>query len=164
MYPLVSELAAADAPYQAPVAVTCRVLGPARQPSYRWLDKSVTGAELTEAYRADALFDAPRRSRVRAPRPSRRGPRHRRGNGAGGPRGGYAGTTAGGAPSANAGAAKRTPKPGHRSTMTWCRGRAEPVVVTDITEHAPGEGKLYPVRPQGRVLRPQSWAIPTTPG
>ncbi|MET7609244.1 hypothetical protein ABZS96_44400 [Streptomyces avermitilis] len=48
------------APYQAPVAVTCRVLGPARQPYYRWLDRPVTDAELTEAYRADALFDAHR--------------------------------------------------------------------------------------------------------
>ncbi len=32
MYPLVRELAAADAPRRVPVAVTCRVLGLARQP------------------------------------------------------------------------------------------------------------------------------------
>ncbi len=30
------------------------------QPYYRWLDRPVTDAELTEAYRADALFDAHR--------------------------------------------------------------------------------------------------------
>jgi putative transposase len=60
MYPLVRELAAADAPYRVPVAVTCRVLGLARQPYYRWLDRPVTDAELAEAYRANALFDAHR--------------------------------------------------------------------------------------------------------
>ncbi|MFJ3967803.1 hypothetical protein ACIPYR_06495 [Streptomyces parvus] len=59
MYPLVREPAAAAAPHQVPVAVTCRVLGPARQPNYRWLDRPVTDAEVAEAYRADALFDAP---------------------------------------------------------------------------------------------------------
>ncbi len=43
-----------------PVAVTCRVLNIARQPYYRWLARPVTDAELAEAYRADALFDAHR--------------------------------------------------------------------------------------------------------
>ncbi|OKH64135.1 integrase [Mycobacterium sp. SWH-M3] len=42
------------------VAVTCRVLKLARQPYYRWLAQPVTDAELIEAYRADALFDAHR--------------------------------------------------------------------------------------------------------
>ncbi|WP_409468471.1 IS3 family transposase [Streptomyces sp. HC307] len=60
MYPLVRELAASDAPVRVPVAVTCRVLGLARQPYYRWLACPVTGAELAEAYRANALFDAHR--------------------------------------------------------------------------------------------------------
>ncbi|MFB8753989.1 IS3 family transposase [Streptomyces parvulus] len=60
MYPLVRELAAAAAPHRVPVAVTCRVLGLARQPYYRWLTSPVTNAELTEAYRAGALFDAHR--------------------------------------------------------------------------------------------------------
>ena len=60
MYPLVRELAAADAPYRVPVAVTCRVLGLARQPYYRWLDNPVTAADWAEAYRANALFDAHR--------------------------------------------------------------------------------------------------------
>jgi transposase InsO family protein len=43
-----------------PVTVTCRVLKLARQPYYRWLAKSFTAAEVTEAYRANALFDAHR--------------------------------------------------------------------------------------------------------
>jgi putative transposase len=43
-----------------PVAVTCRVLNIARQPYYRWFAQPVTRAELAEAYRADALFDAHR--------------------------------------------------------------------------------------------------------
>ncbi|MFD8685721.1 hypothetical protein [Streptomyces sp. NPDC059651] len=60
MYPLVRELAAADAPDRVPVAVTCRVLGPARQPYYRWLNSPVPDTDLDEAYRADALFDAHR--------------------------------------------------------------------------------------------------------
>ncbi|MDT0187846.1 IS3 family transposase [Microbacterium sp. ARD31] len=58
MYPLVRELAAKDAPLRMPVAVTCRVLKITRQPYYRWLKCPVTNAELTEAYRANALFDA----------------------------------------------------------------------------------------------------------
>jgi transposase InsO family protein len=43
-----------------PVAVTCRVLKLARQPYYRWRANPVTAAEVTEAYRANALFDAHR--------------------------------------------------------------------------------------------------------
>ena len=60
MYPLVRELAATGAPVGVPVSVTCRVLGLARQPYYRWIVQPVTAAELEEAYRADALFDAHR--------------------------------------------------------------------------------------------------------
>jgi len=52
----VSELAADG----IPVAVTCRVLKIARQPYYRWLVQPVTAAELEQAYRANALFDAHR--------------------------------------------------------------------------------------------------------
>ena len=40
--------------------MTCRVLKIARQPYYRWLANPVTDAELTAAYRANALFDAHR--------------------------------------------------------------------------------------------------------
>jgi putative transposase len=43
-----------------PVAVTCRVLKLARQPYYRWRATPVTDSEITEAYRANALFDAHR--------------------------------------------------------------------------------------------------------
>jgi transposase InsO family protein len=60
MYPLVRELAAPGAPVRVPGAVTCRVLGLARQPYYRWLNNPVTNAELAEAYRANALSDAHR--------------------------------------------------------------------------------------------------------
>jgi transposase InsO family protein len=56
MYPLVRELAVDG----IPVTVTCRVLKIARQPYYRWLQRPVTDAELEEAYRANALFDAHR--------------------------------------------------------------------------------------------------------
>src|SRR5699024_755401 len=55
-YPLVKELAEDG----IPVTVTCRVLKLSRQPYYRWLQDPVTGAELVEAYRANALFDAHR--------------------------------------------------------------------------------------------------------
>ena len=57
MYPLVRELAVDG----IPVAVTCRVLKIARQPYYRWLASPVTDAELTAAYRANALFRRPPR-------------------------------------------------------------------------------------------------------
>ena len=43
-----------------PVAVTCRVLKIARQPYYRWLAQPVTTAEITQAYRANALVDGHR--------------------------------------------------------------------------------------------------------
>jgi transposase InsO family protein len=56
MYPLVRELAEDG----IPVTVTCRVLKIASQPYYRWLRCPVTDAELTAAYRANALFDAHR--------------------------------------------------------------------------------------------------------
>ncbi|MFD6326506.1 IS3 family transposase [Streptomyces sp. NPDC058442] len=56
LYPLVRELAADT----IPVAVACRVLGLARRHYYRWLRRSVTEAEITEAHRANALFDAHR--------------------------------------------------------------------------------------------------------
>lgn len=43
-----------------PVAVSLRVLKLSRQPYYRWRKRQVTGAELVEAYRANALLDAHR--------------------------------------------------------------------------------------------------------
>jgi len=54
IYPLVRELAVDG----IPVAVTCRVLKIARQPYCRWLAQPITDAEIVEAYRANALFDA----------------------------------------------------------------------------------------------------------
>ncbi|WP_184830570.1 IS3 family transposase [Allocatelliglobosispora scoriae] len=56
IYPLVKDLAADG----IPVAVTCRVLKISRQHYYRWLAEPVTLAEYTQAWRADALFDAHR--------------------------------------------------------------------------------------------------------
>lgn len=56
IYPLVRELAVDG----IPVAVTCRVLKLARQPYYRWLAAPVTTSDLTQAHRANALFDAHR--------------------------------------------------------------------------------------------------------
>jgi putative transposase len=56
IYPLVRELAVDG----IPVAVTCRVLKLARQPYYRWLAAPVTPSDLTQAHRANALFDAHR--------------------------------------------------------------------------------------------------------
>lgn len=56
MFPLVRELAADG----IPVTVSCGVLKPTRQVYYRWLRQPVTTAELVEAYRANALFDAHR--------------------------------------------------------------------------------------------------------
>jgi len=56
MYPLVSELAADG----IPVAVSCRVLGLARQPYYRWLDTPIVDSQLDEAYLANAICDAHR--------------------------------------------------------------------------------------------------------
>jgi transposase InsO family protein len=56
MYPLVSELATDG----IPVVVSCRVLGLARQPYYRWLDEPISDGQLDEAYLANAVFDAHR--------------------------------------------------------------------------------------------------------
>lgn len=41
-----------------PVAVTCRVLKLSRQPYYRWLTAPATASEVVAALRANALFDA----------------------------------------------------------------------------------------------------------
>jgi hypothetical protein len=56
MYPLVRELAADG----IPVTVSCRVLGLARQPFYRWLESPFTDGQLDEAYLTNAIFDAHR--------------------------------------------------------------------------------------------------------
>ena len=56
MYPLVRELADDG----IPVTVSCRVLGLARAPFYRWLNRPITDAQLDEAHLANAIFDAHR--------------------------------------------------------------------------------------------------------
>ncbi|MFI1485130.1 IS3 family transposase [Streptomyces sp. NPDC020747] len=56
IYPLVKELATGG----VPVTLTCRVLRLARQPYYRWLERPVTDAEFEQAARANVLFDAHR--------------------------------------------------------------------------------------------------------
>jgi putative transposase len=56
MYPLVRELADDG----IPVTVSCRVLGLARAPFYRWLENPVTDGQLDEAHLANAIFDAHR--------------------------------------------------------------------------------------------------------
>ncbi len=56
MYPLVRELAADG----IPVVVSCRVLGLARAPYYRWLEAPIVDSLLDEAYLANAIHDAHR--------------------------------------------------------------------------------------------------------
>lgn len=148
MYPLVRELAAAAALHRVPVAVTCRVLKLSRQPCYRWLASPVTESDLAEAYRANALFDAHRDD----------------------PEFGHR-FLAGKARSAGEAMAERTAWKICRDNGWWsafCKrrgrgknGKVGPPVhddrvrrdftasgpnrlwLTDITEHATGEGKLY---------------------
>ncbi|MFD7758070.1 IS3 family transposase [Streptomyces sp. NPDC056663] len=142
IYPLVRELAGDG----VPVTVTCRVLKLARQPYYRWLERPVTDAEFEQASRANALFDAHRED----------------------PEFGYR-FLADEARSAGAGMADRTAWRICRDNSWWSvfgkkRGRSKkagPPVhddlvrrtftanapnrlwLTDITEHATSEGKLY---------------------
>lgn len=144
MYPLVRELADDG----VPVAVTCRVLNLARQPYYRWLEQPVTGAELEQAYRANALFDAHRddpefgyrylldeardAGQPMAERTAWRicsdngwwsafGKRKTRGNG------------------------KKVGPPVHDDLVKrdFTADAANQLWLTDITEHRTGEGKLY---------------------
>ncbi|MDI5903933.1 IS3 family transposase, partial [Streptomyces sp. 12257] len=129
-----------------PVTVTCRVLKLARQPYYRWLDQPVGDAVLTEAYRANVLFDAHRED----------------------PEFGYR-FLADEARDAGAAMADRTAWRICRDNRWWSvfgkkrgrSGKAGPPVhddlvrrdftaagpnrlwLADITEHATGDGKLY---------------------
>ncbi|MFI8242909.1 IS3 family transposase [Streptomyces sp. NPDC085866] len=142
IYPLVKELATDG----IPVTVTCRVLKLARQPYYRWLERPLTDAEFEQATRANALFDAHRED----------------------PEFGYR-FLADEARSAGSGMADRTAWRICRDNNWWSvfgkkRGsikKAGPPVhddlvrrdftatgpnrlwLTDITEHATSEGKLY---------------------
>ncbi len=147
-YPLIRELAAADAPHRVPVAVTCRVLGLARQPCYRWLASPVTDAELTEAYRANALFDAHRddpefghrflldearaAGEAMAERTTWRICRDNRWWSVLGKR-----------PGRGKNAKARPPVHDDRVRRNFTADRPNRPLPTDITEHATGEDKLY---------------------
>ena len=141
-----------------PVAVTCRVLKLARQPYYRWLANPVTDAELAEAYRANALFDAHRDD----------------------PEFGYrflvdeardAGAADGRADRVadllgqrlvervRQEDAARTARPGRRSTTTSVeprlhRRRAEPAVADRHHRTPDRRRQALPLRDQGRLLQP----------
>ena len=122
LYPLVKELAADG----IPVAVTCRVLKLPRQPYYRWLANPVTDAELAEAYRANAIFDAHRDDpefgyRFLVDEAARR----RRADGRAHRVADLLRTTAGGARSARRSAA-RTARSARRSTTIWCAASSPP--------------------------------------
>ncbi|WP_435873364.1 IS3 family transposase [Nocardia farcinica] len=143
IYPLVKELAADG----IPVVVTCRVLKLARQPYYRWLASPVTAAELAEAYRANALFDAHRDD----PEFGYRFLADEAGA-AGEP---MAGRTAWRICSANRwwsafgkprrGSGKRPGPPVHddRVHRDFTADRPNRLWLADISEHRTGEGKLY---------------------
>ena len=129
-----------------PVAVTCRVLKLARQPYYRWRANPITDAELVEAYRANALFDAHRddpefgyRYLVEEARDAGEPMAERTAWR-------ICSRTAGGVCSARS--AARTARSGHRCTTIWSSVTSPPMTpnqlwLTDITEHRTGEGKLY---------------------
>ncbi|MFG2630762.1 hypothetical protein [Streptomyces sp. NPDC048473] len=155
MYPLVRELAAAAAPFRVPVAVTCRVLGLARQPYYRWLARPVTDTELAEAYRANALFDAHRDDpefghrflldeahAAGEPMAERTAWRICRDNGwwsAFGKRRGRGKNAKAGPPVHD-----------DRVRRDFTADEPNRLWLTDITEHATGEGKLYLSIPSNR--------------
>ncbi|MEW1819102.1 IS3 family transposase [Streptomyces diastaticus] len=135
-------------PVPVPVPVTCRVLGLARQPYYRWLVSPVTDAELTEAHRANALFDAHRddpefghrflvdearaAGQVMAERTAWRICRDNRWWSVFGKRKGR-------------GKNARAGPPVHddRVRRNFTAPAPNRLWLTDITEHAAGEGKLY---------------------
>uniref|UniRef100_UPI002453F590 DDE-type integrase/transposase/recombinase n=1 Tax=Nocardia farcinica TaxID=37329 RepID=UPI002453F590 len=130
-----------------PVVVTCRVLELARQPYYRSLASPVTAAELAEAYRANALFDAHRDD----PEFGYRFLADEAGA-AGEP---MAGRTAWRICSANRwwsafgkprrGSGKRPGPPVHddRVHRDFTADRPNRLWLADISEHRTGEGKLY---------------------
>ena len=57
IYPLVLELAAADARIRVPVSVTCRVLGFSTQGFYKWKRSPVCRRDLDDAYLTNAAVD-----------------------------------------------------------------------------------------------------------
>lgn len=55
IYPLVHEMAGADASVRVPVAVTCRVLGFSEQAYYKWLKHPVSPRDVEEAHLIEVL-------------------------------------------------------------------------------------------------------------
>lgn len=151
-YPLVRELAADG----IPVAVTCRVLKLSRQPYYRWLRNPITDAEIVEAYRANALFDAHRDDpefghrlladearAVGEPMADRTAWRIASANGwwsVFGKKRGRGGKRPG--PAVHDDHCVVTDEDG-RSRHVFTADSANQLWLTDITEHRTGEGKLY---------------------
>jgi len=57
VFPLVRELAAADAPSRVSVAVACRVLGFSKQAYYQWLRSPISDRDWEEAHLINAALD-----------------------------------------------------------------------------------------------------------
>lgn len=57
MFPLVREMAAADAPIRVPVVVACRVLGFSKQAYYQWLRHPVSKREVEDRHLIGVLRD-----------------------------------------------------------------------------------------------------------
>ena len=143
MYPLVSELATDG----VPVTVACRVLKLARQPYYRWREDPVTDAEWVQAHRINALYDAHRNDptfgyRFLAHEARKAGWRMSR-------RTAWSLCSTSGITSAaqrrRRGKGKKTGPPvfdDHVQRM-FTADAPNRVWLTDITEHATSEGKLY---------------------
>lgn len=146
MYPLVRELAAADAPMRVPVTVTCRVLGFSTQAFYKWLAAPVSDRDLADAYLTNAAIDAHRDDPefgYRLVADELRQVGHRVGD-----RRVWRLCSAQGLFSAHAprkGSGKRAGPPVHDDLV--CRDftakRPNQLWLTDITEHRTDQGKLY---------------------
>lgn len=129
------------------VTVTCRVLDIARQPYYQWLKCPVTDTELTEAYRANALFDAHREDpefgyRYLADEAAEAGEAMCR-------RTAWRISSDNGWVSSitrrSRGRHRKAGPPVHDDLVKWdfTAEASNRLWLTDITEHSTGEGKLY---------------------
>ncbi len=155
MYPLVLDLAADG----IPVAVTCRVLGFSKQAFYKWRKKHpVTQRDWDDAHLINAALD------IHADDPAfgyrfiadeLPGRGHRRGREPGRP------VVLSSSGSGRCFAKKTRPEPQGRPAgprrprrAPIHRAGAEPLWLTDITEHRTERGQALPLRDQGRVLQP----------
>ena len=143
-----------------PVTVACRVLKIARQPYYRWRKNPITDAELAEAYRANALFDAHREDpefgyRYLADEAEAAGEKMCR-------RTAWRICSAGGWTSTiskrGRGKHRKAGPPVHDDLVKrdFTAPGPNELWLTDITEHwnPSGRGQAVPVRDQGRLLGP----------